>query len=135
MSRTILACLFLLALPVAAAPQDDVRCDEAGTQSELNQCAFADYEAADAALNAAWRDLVAALADDPLALSRAREAQRAWIAFRDAEVEARLPVADGESAQFVHGSMYPLLRFGILTELTRDRTAQLRSYLEDRAWR
>lgn len=129
-----LALVFALSvsLPAAAVTLGDVRCNPEGPQIEMNACAAEDYAAADAELNAVWKELLAYHAEDPVAITRLRAAQRAWIAFRDAEVAARLPVADGENPQVVHGSMYGLLHHGVLAELTRERTAQLRTQLDER---
>jgi uncharacterized protein YecT (DUF1311 family) len=126
--------LFAALFAGATAAQDGdggIACNPEGTQVELNACAAEDYAEADAALNATWKQLVAALADDALARRRLREAQRAWLAFRDAEVAARLPVDDGADPRLAHGSMYPLLANSALAEITRYRTAELRARLQD----
>jgi uncharacterized protein YecT (DUF1311 family) len=115
-------------LTLAATPS---ACNPEGTQFELNACASDEYAAADAELNAAWRELLAALDGQPTAIARLREAQRAWIAFRDAEVAARFPVEDGEDPRTMYGSMYPMALNATLTTLTRARTAELRARLEE----
>lgn len=120
-----------IALSAAGVTISDVRCNPEGAQIEMNACAADDFAAADAELNAVWRDLTRGLADQPVALARLRAAQRAWIAFRDAEAAARVPVGDGEDPRVVHGSMYGLLYHGVLAELTRERTSQLRLQLEE----
>ena len=132
MKTPIIPLAFALLLPLSApAAAGDIPCNPEGTQVELNACAAEDYAEADAALNAAWRDLTRRLADQPLALQRLRAAQRAWLAFRDAEVASLLPVADGEDPRLAHGSMYPMLLNGILATLTRERTAQLHARLDE----
>ena len=57
-------------------------------------------------------------------------AQKAWVAFRDAELEARFVYADGDE-RVCWGSMYPMLCLSRKTELTRDRTRQLQQILKD----
>ena len=59
--------------PTLAAPPG--ACNPGGTQLELNACAGEDYAAADAELNAVWRELLNALAGDDLAITRARTLQ------------------------------------------------------------
>ena len=54
---TVLACL---SLPAAAQEAD---CDAAVTQQDMNQCAYADWEAADADLNSAYQAAIALLQD------------------------------------------------------------------------
>jgi uncharacterized protein YecT (DUF1311 family) len=128
--RTLALCL-LIAGPALAQDDTGIACNPEGTQIELNACAQQEYDDADATLNHTWRRLAEALADQPVALAALRRSQRAWIAFRDAEVDAHFPVADGEDPRFVYGSMYPMSRSAVLTRLTRDRTAQLRAHLEE----
>lgn len=58
-----------------------------GVTSEMRDCSAAEYERQDQALNATYRDLMARL---PAELkTELRDAQRAWIGFRDAECDYR----------------------------------------------
>lgn len=113
-----------------AAP-DVIGCNPDGVQIELNACARDEFERADAELNAAWKALLAALDSQPAAVKQARAAQRAWLAFRDAEVEAHFPLEDGEDPHVMYGSMYPMSRHGVMTTLTRQRTEQLRVRIDE----
>ena len=87
--------MLLLALAAPAAAQE-VDCTVAESQNELTYCAEQDWNRADADLNAVYktviaqlRDLDADLPDDLKGGEDAlRRAQRAWVAFRDAECEA-----------------------------------------------
>lgn len=109
------ACLVLL----ATAPAGGQECDRNDdSQQMMNICANADYEAADAKLNAAYKDLVSG--NDEKANKLLQTAQRAWIAFRDAE--CAYAAADSEG-----GSIYPMEVSQCLTELTNERTKQLTS--------
>ena len=88
----------------------EFHCDDPQNQMEMNMCAGLDFERADAELNAAWRvALAGARAADaeldrrydrrPTTEAKLREAQRAWLVFRDAHCtvqgydEARGPAA------------------------------------------
>jgi uncharacterized protein YecT (DUF1311 family) len=97
----------------------------------MNMCAANDFAAADKALNTVYRDVVACSAGNPVFVGKLKDAQRQWIRFRDAELEARFPVAPGEDERVVYGSMHPLLFYGEKTRLTKERTLQLRTYIED----
>jgi len=116
----IFACL---ALPAAA---QEVDCENPVTQMEMNQCAHDDWEAADAELNAAYQRAMTLVkgwdADLPEAeqggAEALRQAQRAWITFRDKACEV-------EGFPMKGGSAEPLLVFGCLRQLTEERTAQL----------
>jgi uncharacterized protein YecT (DUF1311 family) len=121
-------------LLMAAAPGQSMNCDDALTQLQMNQCARADFEAADAALNAQWRLTTADMRDQdkdhnpgqdsyPGYFTTLQAAQRAWLTFRDRHCLV-------ESFQARGGSMQPMLISGCMAELTRARTAQLKSLTE-----
>ena len=128
----VTAGLFVLAQAAFAGDSDGgIACNPDGVQIELNACARDEFESADAALNAAWKQLIAALEGDASSLKQTRAAQRAWLAFRDAEVAAHFPLQDGEDPNVMYGSMYPMSLHGVTTALTRQRTEQLRERLAE----
>ena len=117
------AVLLLLALPAGA---QEVDCENAMAQQEMNLCAAQDYEEADAALNAAYKQARAAMqgldADLPEgdrgAEAALRAAQRAWLPYRDAACASEGWLMHGGSAE-------PLVVYGCLATLTRQRTQDL----------
>jgi uncharacterized protein YecT (DUF1311 family) len=121
----------MLALLGAQEPQWN--CADPQAQSEMNACAAIDFARADAELNAEYRAAIAhARASDRETSGRAegddrpgdeatlREAQRAWVVFRDAHCRLEGYEARG-------GSMEPLVYNSCRAEITRARTAQLRA--------
>ncbi|NVD44736.1 DUF1311 domain-containing protein [Altererythrobacter sp. HHU K3-1] len=98
-------------------------------------CSFEDYRAADAQLNAAWkraRDLAksidrrsaeAGAAKDHFA--RLLDAQRKWLAYRDAHCLAVAGERTPES-----GTIWPLVQNNCMEELTLARTKLLRQYAD-----
>ena len=93
-------------------------CSQLTTQMELNQCAGANDQAADAALNKLYRQV---MADQTDAASKARltEAERAWIAYRDKECAYEVgPQQDG-------GSIWPMEMSNCLEAVTAARLAEL----------
>ena len=74
---------FIAAVPLSIAHAED--CRNAMTQSELNDCAYEAYRKSDAELNALYKQITSRLKDDPKQAQLLVTAQRAWIAFRDAE--------------------------------------------------
>lgn len=112
--------------------------DCAGTQAEMTQCAANDFARADDELNAVWRAVMAALRNRDVETAQydtvsrgsyteaARNAQRAWVAFRDAECGAE---SDNEARG---GSMEPMVFHACRARLTEERTAQLRAAYLDR---
>lgn len=126
---------FRLVLPILfatlpALAQEDVDCNNAMAQQDMNYCAEKDFEAADAELNAVWKEARAAAksldAEQPDELKGADKAllaaQRGWIAYRDGQCELAGFEARG-------GSMEPMLVSGCRAELTRTRTKELKSFI------
>ena len=115
----------VLAMPALAQAPD---CAEAVTQADLNACTHAEWQAADAELNAAYgvamaqmKALDAAYPEaERGAVAALRQAQRNWIAFRDAACEAEAWTVRG-------GSMEPMVRFGCLGRLTAARSMDLQA--------
>jgi uncharacterized protein YecT (DUF1311 family) len=128
-------CLILLCLAAPAAAQE-VDCDNAITQADMNQCAYQDLDAADAELNRAYGQAMTLLkewdADLPAAeqggaeqggADALREAQRLWISFRDKACEV-------EGYPMKGGSAEPLLVYGCMRVLTEERTAHLQGLVD-----
>lgn len=121
----ILACL---TLPAAA---QEVDCANAMAQADLNACAYQDWETADAELNDAYQEAMALLEtwdanlpeDEQGGAEALREAQRAWITFRDQACAAEGYAMKGGSAE-------PLLVYGCMRLLTEERTNHLTSMVE-----
>ncbi len=82
---------------------------------------------ADEELNKTYGRLLSRYANDPGKLTRFKIAQRAWLAFRDAEVEARF----GESDREQHGSVLPMCRCIELAQITVERTKELKAILDN----
>lgn len=124
-----LVVLSCLTLPCAA---QDVDCANAVTQMDMNQCAYDDWEAADTQLNAVYKQAMALLktwdadlpADEKGGAEALKEAQRAWIIFRDKACEAEGYAMKGGSAE-------PLLVYGCMRELTEERVGHLKRMLDD----
>ena len=94
------------------------------SQSEMTQQAAHSAEKADADLNKVYQKLMASLDGDGIKLLK--EAQRAWIAYRDAEAKRAGDEARG-------GSMSPMLFYAATAELTKERTKHLKESLAQRA--
>ena len=99
----------------------------AQTQSNMNQEACAQYKKADQALNATYAKVLKDYTRDPQFLAKLKQAQRAWIAFRDAHLEASFPKTDKQAE---YGSAYPTCRCNVLTELTEQREKELKVWAD-----
>ncbi len=112
--------LLLFAMQAQPAPGDlpETACYEADySQLGMNRCAGDAYERADKALNVEWAKVMAAKSEKE-EQKLLRDAQRAWISYRDAHCEAAAYSSKG-------GSIWPLLVSGCMAELTRRRTREL----------
>ncbi len=100
-------------------------CDNAMTQSDMNACAYQDYQAADEALNEtyAWA-MKRARAYENGSDTALRTAQRAWIPYRDAACAAEAKLYEG-------GSIRPLIEYSCLATLTKRRSDDMRLAYEE----
>ncbi len=115
------AALALAALPARSA--DDACYQKAQTQAALNACAATALKREDDALNRLYQQMQARLPkDDAKARALLRQAERAWMQFRDNECAF--------AAQRVEGaSLYPMVYNGCLADMTRERGVQLQNHL------
>jgi uncharacterized protein YecT (DUF1311 family) len=114
--RIALCLSVILAAPCVAAAAD---CSAARSQAALSACAGAGAAQADKALNDEYLSLENSLS--PNGRSRLRDAERAWVRFRDAECTLRSNGADG-------GSVAPMIAASCSEDLTRRRTSELAEY-------
>ena len=110
MKRTLFAVMALLASGAALADE----CSSANTQTEMNQCAAAQYQAADKKLNDTWQQALQRAVGKQQTLLK--QAQQAWIAF----------LASGAEG----GSMQPMLVSQCMTDKSVERESFLASLLQ-----
>ena len=126
--RHTLFSILLLFIPLLCSAELGVKCNQQGNQAELNSCAADDFDKADKELNQVYQSLIKKEAEDVLFIRKLRIAQKAWLTFRDAELDAIFACADND-VRVCWGSMYPMSFFAHKANLTRQRTAQLREIL------
>ncbi len=117
------AALLAGAVEAAVMPVARAGCDAEATQLEANDCAAREFKAADAALNAVYRQIVARLSSETEARQLLTAAQRAWVVFRDAECKFSASGVQG-------GSIQPMIFSMCQTDVTKARTEALRRYLD-----
>lgn len=103
--------------PTNELPAD---CARAETQRQLTACAYRDFEVAQAAYAAGFRDISAVI--DSAQRTLLRSAQTAWLQYRTA-------ACDFEASGVRGGSIEALVKLQCQTRLTRERTAQLRQHM------
>jgi uncharacterized protein YecT (DUF1311 family) len=94
----------------------------AQSQTELTAQACGEFKKADSELNKVFQQILAANAGNAAFVKALREAQRAWITFRDAHVTSIYPDPD----PMAYGTVNPMCRCSILGQLTVQRSKQLR---------
>lgn len=120
---TILLFAFVSGSVCAQQSAEYLACnDEAKTQFAMNACASDEAARADARLNEVYRMLLQETVD-PTAAAKIKVAERAWIAYRDAYIDAMYPA---ENKQAEYGSMYPMEVDLLRAKLTRIQIAALR---------
>ena len=98
-------------------------CDNPQTQADMTYCAGWQYKKNDAAMSDTYSRLRTYYAKIPAAKAGLLKAQRAWLAFRDAECGLE---AAGEAG----GTAQPMIYNQCLSGLTQLRTEQLQKRLD-----
>lgn len=131
MKTYVIAIVLLIACsPIASAQesQEYVRCtSKAVTQPQLNDCALQEAERVDAELNQVYRKVLASVSADALATSKVKAAEKAWIAYRDAYLEA-MYLAEDKRGEY--GSIYPIDANLLVAKLTRRHIEELKDLME-----
>lgn len=116
-----------IAMEISFAEEQDKEVEkkqkEATTQMEMNETAREWYQLWNDTLNVVWKLLEANLSEAEMEALRKEE--RAWIASKDAQVQAAGQENEG-------GSIQPLIEFTTAAELTRARVYELAKYAEGR---
>ncbi|MFC5068198.1 lysozyme inhibitor LprI family protein [Flaviflagellibacter deserti] len=107
---------------LATTPAHAQECNESSNQHELHVCADEAYKKTNAELNTTYQEIMGRLKDDDPTREMLVKAQRAWLAFRDAECDfATFAAKDG--------SIWPMLNLQCLGALTAKRIIDLKVYL------
>lgn len=99
------------------------------TQTDMNLDVFNNYKQVDNTLNKVYQTILSEYKNDSVFLERFKESQRAWIKFRDAELNAIFPLGNSDEGRAVYGSVYPMCISGELIRLTEERVKQLKVWL------
>ncbi|MBD9556958.1 lysozyme inhibitor LprI family protein [Ensifer adhaerens] len=97
-------------------------CADASDQATMNACADKALKASDAELNALYKQIQGRLKDDADKTKLLVAAQRAWIAYRDAE-------CDFASSGVAGGSAQPMITLECRDDRTQKRVADFKTYL------
>ena len=116
-----------IALVAQYSKQYDDCLENADAQFAMLKCASEEAARTDAALNAIYRTLISATASQPKVVLKIKAMETAWIAYRDAYIEAMWPADD---KQLEYGSIYPMEANLLLARLTRQQIKLLKDLLK-----
>ena len=97
------------------------------TQRALGQDACGKSHEADVLLNKTYNHVLAEYSKDATFIRKLKIAQRAWIAYRDAQIEALYPEPD---KRFAYGSAFEMCRCTALAALTTRRSDELKKWID-----
>lgn len=118
MKITLIALMSLFAVSAFA---NDVNCDDAVSTYDMKICESQRYEIQDKRLNDQYAKLMKK--NDKQGQSKLKAAQRAWIAYRDAECDYAADSMRG-------GTLEGLIGLSCMTEKTKTRADELKDYVE-----
>ncbi len=99
------------------------------TQSDMNICSYQDYINVDKKLNKIYARILKKYKNYPAALQNTIRAEKAWIKFRDAQLEMKYPSL---KKGCFYGSIHPVIENWYLEKLTNQRIKQLEEILNDK---
>jgi uncharacterized protein YecT (DUF1311 family) len=116
-------------------PRPKSTCDDPVSNLDMRQCAYAEYKAADAELNAVYLKALKFLRETygPEEIKQAggqnpavdlRDAQKKWVAFRDANCRSL-------GTQMLGGSGQQTIVAGCLASMTKERVTELKTFLPE----
>jgi uncharacterized protein YecT (DUF1311 family) len=120
MTRVILATVIALC---AATSTDG---GNAQSQLEMNQAAARELQTVEADMNAVLERLFKLATSRPSSVAKLKQAQVAWLAYRDAHIRAFWPSEEPGA----YGSVHPMCVANERARLTRARLAELRAMTE-----
>jgi uncharacterized protein YecT (DUF1311 family) len=124
---TVLAFIATSAFSMAAnkqPPKKDWKNNPNATQRDLDAGSDSDFQKADKELNRLYNQILAKNAADKMFIQKFIKSEKAWIAFRDAEVDARFPHDPDD-----YGSSLPMCQSLELAQLTSARVKQIKPWL------
>jgi uncharacterized protein YecT (DUF1311 family) len=128
----LLASICMLAPFASATAEEEWICDKAMSNAETRQCADREFKKHDAELNRLYKKLLENAADQGDVqqgygvppLEALKQAQRAWVAFRDANCHWK-------STSFYGGTGQSVIMSSCLAIATRDRVEELKGSMQD----
>jgi len=122
--------LFVLLASILCCAQDSAMyrsCSkQANAQHEMNVCANDEAKRVNDELNKVYELVLSKVHGNPVATSKIRAAQRVWMTYRDAYIDAMYPAKDKQAE---YGSMFPMEVDLLAAKLTRQQIGALQDIL------
>ena len=119
-SPFLLIVLLLTSVSLAQEQESKNPCEDAMTTVEMQECLERQYQKWDTELNLVYKKIRSKLS--VARKTKLKEAQLAWIVFRDKSAEFEASEEEG-------GSMYSLVYVSVMASLTEQRVENLREIL------
>jgi uncharacterized protein YecT (DUF1311 family) len=123
---SVVALLSVLSSSVTAIPSDaiaqQINCENPGSNVEYKECARRAYQAADRRLNQVYQQVLSRVKGEER--QKLIEAEEVWIQFRDRHCDFQVYRNRG-------GTGYGGFLSNCLEQITNERTAHLKSYLNE----
>lgn len=101
--------------------------DNALSQYDMNVCSGSKATKADAELNQVYQKLLMRAKKDAIATASIKNAERAWVKYRDAQIEMYYPSSRPTA---FYGSFQPVCNNSLYQRLTEERIKELKEFLE-----
>ncbi len=126
--RDLLLLLVIASSPAFAQSSASLRaCNQnARSQAELNACANEEATRAERDLHRVYTRLLAQASSQPEAVEKIKAAEKAWLSYRDAYLEAMYPAADKQAE---YGTIYPMEANLLRAKLARQHIFDLKEML------
>ncbi len=131
MTKIVVAVFLLFISSSACLAQNSERysrcLEKAGTQLAMNACASEEARRAEADLNAIYQKVLSATTKNAAFGEKIRAAERAWLAYRDAYIDAMYPAKDKQAA---YGSVFSMEVNLLRSKLTQQQASALKELLK-----
>ena len=127
--QAVVLFMALSSFPCLAQNSEEYRaCNEkAKTQAKMSTCANEEATRVDDRMNDVYRKLLSKAAREPEAVAKIKRAETAWVAYRDAFINAMYPARDKQGA---YGSIYPMEVDLLGAKLTQQHISALMELLQ-----
>jgi uncharacterized protein YecT (DUF1311 family) len=101
---------------------------QATTQHEMNVCANEEAKHVNDELNKVYKLLLPKVRSNPVTTAKIQAAEKAWLSYRDAYIDAMYPAKDKQAE---YGSIFPMEVDLLAAKLTREQISALQDIMRE----